>query len=57
MSDLRGAMWAQVQRGVSQLDFDYKGYGQKYFEYSLRPIQAELITPAGFAPYKTSVVE
>ncbi|MFN8388016.1 MAG: choline/ethanolamine kinase family protein [Anaerolineales bacterium] len=32
MSDLREAMWAQVQRGVSQLDFDYKGYGQKYFE-------------------------
>ena len=32
MSDLREAMWAQVQIGVSQLDFDYKGYGQKYFE-------------------------
>lgn len=32
MSDLREAMWAQVQRGVSQLDFDYEGYGQKYFE-------------------------
>jgi hypothetical protein len=32
MSDLREAMWAQVQRGVSQLDFDYAGYGQKYFE-------------------------
>lgn len=32
MSDLREAMWAQVQRGVSKLDFDYTGYGQKYFE-------------------------
>ena len=32
MSDLREAMWAQVQRGVSQLEFDYEGYGQKYFE-------------------------
>ena len=32
MSDLREAMWAQVQRGVSQLGFDYEGYGQKYFE-------------------------
>ena len=32
MSDLREAMWSQVQIGVSQLDFDYKGYGQKYFE-------------------------
>ena len=32
MSDLREAMWAQVQIGVSKLDFDYVGYGQKYFE-------------------------
>ena len=32
MSDLREAMWAQVQIGVSKLDFDYTGYGQKYFE-------------------------
>lgn len=32
MSDLREAMWAQVQRGVSKLDFDYAGYGLKYFE-------------------------
>lgn len=32
MSDLREAMWAQVQIGISQLDFDYAGYGQKYFE-------------------------
>ena len=32
MSDLREAMWAQVQIGVSQLDFDYASYGQKYFD-------------------------
>lgn len=32
MSDLREAMWAQVQMGVSKLDFDYAGYGKKYFE-------------------------
>jgi thiamine kinase-like enzyme len=32
MSDLREAMWAQVQRGVSKLDFDYQGYGAKYFD-------------------------
>jgi thiamine kinase-like enzyme len=32
ISDLREAMWAQVQIGVSRLDFDYAGYGQKYFE-------------------------
>jgi thiamine kinase-like enzyme len=32
MSDLREAMWAQVQIGASQLDFDYAGYGQKYFD-------------------------
>jgi len=32
MSDLREAMWAQVQIGVSKLDFDYTGYGQKYFD-------------------------
>jgi hypothetical protein len=32
MSDLREAMWSQVQIGVSKLDFDYAGYGQKYFD-------------------------
>ena len=32
MSDLREAMWAQVQIGVSKLDFDYAAYGHKYFE-------------------------
>ena len=32
MSDLREAMWAQVQIGVSKLEFDYAGYGKKYFD-------------------------
>lgn len=32
MSDLREAMWSLVQMGVSKLDFDYAGYGRKYFE-------------------------
>lgn len=32
MSDLREAMWSLVQMGVSILDFDYEGYGRKYFE-------------------------
>ncbi len=32
MSDLRESMWAMVQIGVSKLDFDYAGYGQKYFD-------------------------
>ncbi len=32
MSDMREAMWAMVQCNVSQIEFDYVGYGQKYFE-------------------------
>ena len=32
MSDLREAMWSQVQIGVSKLDFDYAEYGKKYFD-------------------------
>jgi hypothetical protein len=31
MSDMREAMWAMVQCNVSQIDFDYVGYGMKYF--------------------------
>jgi thiamine kinase-like enzyme len=31
MSDLREAMWALVQIGISQLDFDYRGYANKFF--------------------------
>lgn len=32
MSDLREAMWAMVQCGVSTLDFDFPGYGRKHFD-------------------------
>ena len=31
MSDLREAMWALVQIGISQLDFDYRGYANRFF--------------------------
>lgn len=31
MSDLREALWAMVQCNVSRIDFDYVGYGMKYF--------------------------
>ena len=31
MSDFREAMWALVQIGISQLDFDYRGYAKKFF--------------------------
>jgi len=32
MSDFREAMWGVVQRGVSELDFDYDEYAQKHFD-------------------------
>lgn len=32
MSDMREAMWAMVQVNVSQIEFDYVGYGAKYFQ-------------------------
>jgi thiamine kinase-like enzyme len=32
MIDLREAMWAMVQCNLSQIEFDYEGYGRKYFE-------------------------
>jgi thiamine kinase-like enzyme len=31
MSDLREAMWALVQIGISELDFDYRGYANRFF--------------------------
>jgi thiamine kinase-like enzyme len=31
MSDFREAMWAMVQIGISQLDFDYSGYADRFF--------------------------
>lgn len=30
-SDFREAMWGVVQQGISQLDFDFKGYADKHF--------------------------
>jgi thiamine kinase-like enzyme len=32
MSDFREAMWGVVQRGVSELDFDYGEYTRKHFD-------------------------
>jgi thiamine kinase-like enzyme len=32
MSDLREAMWGVVQSGLSELDFDFAGYGARHFE-------------------------
>jgi len=31
-SDCREAMWALIQIGISQLDFDFRGYANKHFE-------------------------
>ena len=31
MSDFREAMWGVVQSGISELDFDFQGYGAKHF--------------------------
>ena len=36
MSDFREAMWGLVQQGISQLDFDFKGYCQKHAERMLQ---------------------
>ena len=32
MSDFREAMWGVVQSAVSELDFDFNGYGRQHFE-------------------------
>jgi thiamine kinase-like enzyme len=32
MSDFREAMWGVLQSGISELDFDFKGYGAKHFK-------------------------
>jgi len=31
MSDFREAMWGQVQCGISDLDFDFRGYADRHF--------------------------
>ncbi len=32
MSDFREAMWALVQIGISNLDFDFRAYANKHFD-------------------------
>ena len=32
MSDFREAMWGVVQQGLSDLDFDYRGYADEHFD-------------------------
>jgi thiamine kinase-like enzyme len=32
MSDLREAMWGVLQSGISELEFDFKGYATKHFD-------------------------
>jgi thiamine kinase-like enzyme len=32
MSDFREAMWGVVQQGLSELDFDFRGYAEEHFE-------------------------
>jgi thiamine kinase-like enzyme len=41
MSDFREAMWGVVQRGVSELDFDYDEYVRKHFDRLERARQDE----------------
>jgi thiamine kinase-like enzyme len=36
LSDIREAMWAMVQVGVSKLDVDYQAYGNKHFDRLIR---------------------
>ena len=38
MSDLREAMWALVQIGISKLDFDFRGYANRFFARVLENI-------------------
>jgi thiamine kinase-like enzyme len=35
MSDFREAMWGVLQSGISELDFDFRGYAAKHFERML----------------------
>jgi len=38
MSDLREAMWAQVQIAISELSFDFSGYANKFFARVLESV-------------------
>jgi len=39
ISDFREAMWGMVQIGISQLDFDFRAYADKYFGRTTRKLQ------------------
>jgi thiamine kinase-like enzyme len=39
MSDFRESMWATVQIGISQLDFDFREYADKHFDRMTRNMQ------------------
>ncbi len=41
ISDFREGMWAKVQIGISKLDFDFRGYADKYFARTTQGIQGE----------------
>ena len=36
MSDFREAMWGVLQQGISELDFDFRGYADEHFERLVR---------------------
>jgi thiamine kinase-like enzyme len=40
MSDFREAMWAVVQQGISEVDFDFAGYANEHFERLARTATA-----------------
>jgi thiamine kinase-like enzyme len=42
MSDFREAMWGMVQIGISELDFDFRGYADKHFSRLTNNIQNPL---------------
>ena len=42
-SDCREAMWALIQIGISQLDFDFREYANKHFERFTRSIKEQQI--------------
>jgi thiamine kinase-like enzyme len=41
MSDFREAMWGVLQSGISELDFDFKGYAAKHFDRMKRTSLAQ----------------
>ena len=40
MSDFREAMWGVLQSGISELDFDFRGYAEKHFDRMLKSLPA-----------------